>query len=361
MNETHSFQRNVKQIQIQITNWLLNDSPRQFLWRKIIFSNESPIIVKDRVIDRHYAIFIAEFMLIRTKAEQVEPVYEKFLNTFPSFRHINQGNKKDVELFLGKLGLHRRVGQLLEISQRFENEALPETFEDLIKISGIGQYSAAAFSCFANNQRIPLVDTNFVRIYCRLFGIVEKSEMRRNKSFLDLCKKVLPYDHFQEFNLGILDLGALICTPVPECSLCPVSEFCKHYTFLELIDREISCINVPFFDQSGLKGILSRIEKLLDTKHELRVLYQTHFLNKQAQKRTSKNIKRLNKNFPNRFISDEITHNSHILTSGLLIQPENLYVYKILKMNSLEIGNWKLVTDNQFKQEWIMKFNGFFK
>ncbi|CAG0911780.1 unnamed protein product, partial [Cyprideis torosa] len=109
-----------------------------------------------------------------------------------------------------------------------EGGALPCTVRDLLKLPGIGPYTAAAIASIAYNVDIPVVDANVERVFSRLFDIGDdiKSKMARQR-VEDIANRLLPQGQARDFNQALMDLGGLICTAKsPDCGICPVVGFC---------------------------------------------------------------------------------------------------------------------------------------
>ncbi|GAH00814.1 unnamed protein product, partial [marine sediment metagenome] len=109
---------------------------------------------------------------------------------------------------------------------------IPDNIVDLKKLEGIGNYSANAILCFGFNQRRPLLDSNFIRVYNRVFNITSKTKTAKNDKFLwEFSELLLPNKNFINFNYAILDLGGNICiTFKPKCHICPLSKICFFFS-----------------------------------------------------------------------------------------------------------------------------------
>ena len=178
-----------------------------------------------------YQILVAEILLQRTKAKQVESTYLEFLDEYPNFDALNKAEITEIEKQLYPLGLFKeramRLKQLSAIITKDYDNNIPTDLLILKKLPGIGEYVARAFLCFGKNKRIAIIDANVVRLYKRYFGIKTKSELRRNKTFIELVDSILP-NKAKEFNYAILDFTNKICKPrIPDCNNCPLVKYCK--------------------------------------------------------------------------------------------------------------------------------------
>jgi len=350
-SQQHEPLHNLAQIQHKIIAWYLKERPRNFLWRDFIFSENEIVYIDNVGINRKFAIFIAEFFLIRTKAEQVEPVYKEFLKIFNSFSKIVKGDIETFTSIFGSLGLHRRINQLLLIAQQFQDRELPDSYDDLLKIPGVGQYVAAAFSCFANRQRIALIDSNFVRIYTRLFGIKENTEIRRNRNFVKLCNSVVPDDLFREYNLSLLDIGALICKTIPECQKCPLNDVCQFYIYIRLLIKSKQLIVLPIFDQNGIGYVFSMLKKLLEENKDLFIFIQVKELGVRVKRRYLKEIKSVGILFPDQIGLDIDIPIQDSIEPGLLVD-DKLFILKYTHLNDVLVGTWA-ETPPKIRKNWI--------
>lgn len=180
-----------------------------------------------------YRILIAETFLQRTRADQVVPVYERFLDTFPDIETLAKADESVIRELMYPLGLAWRAGNLRrtarDILEKFEGE-FPETREELLEIRGVGEYVADSILYAAFGRRTSIIDSNVIRLLGRLYGIDTHPESRRDRGFREIIESLVPKKRFGEFNLALLDLGALICTPRnPRHDECPVRMHCVFY------------------------------------------------------------------------------------------------------------------------------------
>ncbi len=179
-----------------------------------------------------YRILIAEILLHRTRAEQVIPLYENFIQRFPSIQDIYLGNYEEIKQILASAGLFWRIElikwMIEEIVQKFQGQ-VPQDRNSLLGLPGVGPYIASAVRCFAWGIPEVIADTNTVRITGRVCGIGVSDNSRRNKKFHSLMKDLLDREHPREFNYAMLDLGALICMPrIPLCEICSINHLCAY-------------------------------------------------------------------------------------------------------------------------------------
>jgi A/G-specific adenine glycosylase len=206
----------IDEFQSLIIGWG-NDHYQNFSWRN---ANSS------------YEFLIAEIMLHRTQAVQVEPIYKKFIRKYPDFHTLSNASDQDIFNSLYSLGLHWRIEKLItmieEINEQF-NGIIPQEKESLMSLSGVSDYISSALRCFYFGKAEALIDTNTTRIIGRVFGLEIKDSSRRNKSFINLLNILLSNNNPATYNYALLDLAHLRCYPkMPLCEKCPLLKFpCK--------------------------------------------------------------------------------------------------------------------------------------
>ena len=179
---------------------------------------------------RQYYTLVSEFMLQQTQVVTVIPYFNKFIKKIPNFKTLaNIQNKKLLKLWEG-LGYYSRARNLKKTAQMVVKNfggKLPDNFEDLIKLPGIGSYTASAVLAIAfNKQYIPL-DGNVERVLKRYLYLKKKSEIQKE----NLVKRKIIFGFTKrssDYAQALMELGALICKPLnPQCNQCPISKKCK--------------------------------------------------------------------------------------------------------------------------------------
>ena len=180
-----------------------------------------------------FQLFIAELLLQKTNAYQVEKIFPDFIKKYPDVKSLQKVSIDVLSEYLRPLGLfNRRARDLKRIANilKKENNTLPRDKKKLIKLPGIGNYIANALICFAFNEPIPIVDTNIGRIMKRLYSFPVKDAPSRDTSLFDKMCNLIPETDFKKFNYALLDLGALICkSRDPLCEKCPLTKICNYY------------------------------------------------------------------------------------------------------------------------------------
>lgn len=162
------------------------------------------------------------------------PVYERFIRRYPDFESLSNAKVSSVNALIKSLGLLYRAKRLINIAQYIQNEfegILPLDADILIEKHGIGKYIASAVACFAHNKKIPIVDTNVIRILERVFGIQSKSSRQRDdKAYWNIAASILPSRRYRDFNYALLDFSAIQCTAKnPAHETCLLNSICKFY------------------------------------------------------------------------------------------------------------------------------------
>ena len=196
------------------------ESQNQLLhWYKIHGRHELPW----RNTDDMYHIYLSEIMLQQTQVNRVrDEYYPQFLKKFPTLQTLANAAQDDVLSAWSGLGYYSRARNLHKTAQATPS-SLPNTQEELIKLPGIGKYTASAICSFGHNQNIPVVDTNIARVIKRFFALLNPAE----KLIWQNAANFVNHQDSRHHNLALMDLGSLICLPKnPKCNECPLQEEC---------------------------------------------------------------------------------------------------------------------------------------
>ena len=178
-----------------------------------------------------YKIWLSEIILQQTRVEQGWDYYNRFIAAFPSIKDLANAPDQVVFKLWEGLGYYARCRNLLHTARTISNEykgSFPETYEQIIKLKGIGPYTAAAISSFAFGLPYAVVDGNVLRVLSRVFGIPDPIDSKKGKDTLnDIAEKLLDKKSPGLYNQAIMDFGAVICKPaLPLCETCPVQNIC---------------------------------------------------------------------------------------------------------------------------------------
>lgn len=172
---------------------------------------------------------IAEVMLQRTRAAQVVPTFNQFRHRYPTPAALGEATDEQFAALVEPLGLRWRgrfLHRLAQVIARLDG-ALPLEQPALEALPGVGPYAAAATLSLHANRRAVLIDSNTVRVLCRLVGVAYDGETRRKRWFRELAEALTPPRAHRAYNYAVLDLAALVCLPrTPTCTECPVLRWC---------------------------------------------------------------------------------------------------------------------------------------
>jgi len=252
----------IEEFQHRILSWY-TDNRREMPWRE----DPSP-----------YRIWISEIMLQQTRVDTVIPYFNKFMEKYPTVESLASSDEDELMKYWEGLGYYSRIRNIREtainIVSNYDGK-IPETFDELLKLKGIGEYTAGAIASEAFGQKVPAVDGNVFRVFARLTA---KEDDLRNLKFQkmlkDAVKSVLPENQIGDFNQGLIELGALICIPngSPKCGLCPVKDLCQSNK-LNLQDK------IPFKSKAKQRTVQEKTVFILQ--------YQDKFA---VRKRDDKNL-----------------------------------------------------------------------
>ena len=184
-----------------------------------------------RNINNPYFIWLSEVILQQTRVVQGMPYYFKFIETFPTVQDLAAADEKDVLRLWQGLGYYSRARNLHTtakiVVENYGGE-FPNTYQELLKLKGIGTYTAAAIASFAFGEKVAVLDGNVYRVLSRVFG--ESTDIASNgakKVFTKIAETVLPDKDSDTHNQAIMEFGAIQCTPgMPNCMFCPLSMEC---------------------------------------------------------------------------------------------------------------------------------------
>lgn len=178
-----------------------------------------------------YRIWLSEVILQQTRVEQGRGYYERFCVRFPTVKELAKASEAEVFKLWEGLGYYARARNLHATAQHIYNERkgqFPDHYDALLRLKGIGPYTAAAIASFAYREPRAVVDGNVIRVLARVFGIAEAPvTAAAKKTFQQLADNCLDQQHPDKYNQAIMDFGAQVCTPrSPRCEDCPLQAIC---------------------------------------------------------------------------------------------------------------------------------------
>ena len=260
-----------------LIGWYLNNK-RELPWRQ----TTNP-----------YCIWLSEIILQQTQVAQGQPYYEAFLKEFPSIFHLAGAQESQVLKLWQGLGYYSRARNLHATAKHIVDEfngVFPDTYKELLKLKGVGDYTASAIASICFNQPNAVVDGNVYRVLSRYFGIdTPINSSNGAKEFKQLAQQLIDKDNPAEFNQAIMEFGAVQCKPQnPNCSVCPFQDSCvavqnnkiselpvkikvakakkKYFNFLVLISED----NKTVLEKRKGKGIWQNLYQfpLIETQQE---------------------------------------------------------------------------------------------
>ncbi|MFI5245922.1 MAG: A/G-specific adenine glycosylase [Gemmatimonadales bacterium] len=182
-----------------------------------------------------YRVLVSELMLQQTQVSRVLEYYSRFLERFPTMRHLADARPKQVMESWDGLGYYARARNLHKLARHVTRDGgpgvLPPAPEELRELPGIGAYTAGAVASFAYERRAALVDTNVARVLSRVFAPrLNPKRPRDLKRIWRIAEETLPRTGAAAWthNQALMELGALVCTArLKRCSVCPLARMCK--------------------------------------------------------------------------------------------------------------------------------------
>lgn len=178
-----------------------------------------------------YAIWLSEVILQQTRVAQGLPYYETFLAAYPTVQNLAAAPEAEVLRYWQGLGYYSRARNMHRTAQQVVGEyggKFPSTYAELLKLRGIGPYTAAAIASFAFDEAVAVLDGNVYRVLARIFGLhSDIAAPSSRKEFQALADQHIPASTPADFNQAIMEFGAIQCTPAkPDCLFCPMQSPC---------------------------------------------------------------------------------------------------------------------------------------
>ena len=177
-----------------------------------------------------YAIWLSEIILQQTRIAQGTAYWERFIKRFTTVKELAEASEDEVLRLWEGLGYYSRARNLHAAAQQIASAGgFPKTLEEIRKLKGVGDYTAAAIASIAFDIPAAVVDGNVYRVLARYYGIeTPVGTTAAKKAFTPLAQSLLPEKAPGDFNQAMMDFGALQCTPQnPDCLTCPLSATCQ--------------------------------------------------------------------------------------------------------------------------------------
>lgn len=179
-----------------------------------------------------YRVWVSEIMLQQTRVEAVKPYFERFMKALPDIRSLADAEEEMLLKLWEGLGYYNRVRNLQKAAVQIMEEYhghMPKEYEELLKLKGIGSYTAGAISSIAYGRANPAVDGNVLRVIARVRKDARPISDPKVKAAVEQdMRRIMPKDRPGDFNQAMMEIGACVCVPngAPHCEECPLKEFC---------------------------------------------------------------------------------------------------------------------------------------
>lgn len=201
-------------IQENLLNWFENNQ-RPLPWR----THYEP-----------YEVWISEIMLQQTQVATMLPYFERWMQRFPNLKSLAEAEEETVLKLWEGLGYYSRARNIQKTAQTLlatRGGSFPTDHATILKLPGIGPYTAAAICSIAFEQDYAVLDGNVIRVLSRFLDFREKIQNHK-ALFWETAQELLPPGKARDFNQAMMELGALVCTPrKPTCTNCPLKKICK--------------------------------------------------------------------------------------------------------------------------------------
>ena len=179
-----------------------------------------------------YHVLLSEAMLQQTQVATVVPYFHRFIETFPTIDALAQADEQQILTLWQGLGYYRRARNLHAAAKLIVAEfasQVPATTSDLLKLPGVGQYTAGAIASIAHGTQAAVVDGNVERVFARLLRIEDPINAPATKKRVwSIADDLVPKSSPGDYNQALMELGSMLCTPkLPNCFICPVREHCR--------------------------------------------------------------------------------------------------------------------------------------
>ena len=217
---------------VKETIWSEKDLKKQLQERLLLWFDKSKRVLPWRENPTPYRVWISEIMLQQTRVEAVKPYFERFIKALPDISALAECTEETLLKLWEGLGYYNRARNLKKAALcvvESGRKTLPETYEELIALPGIGSYTAGAIASIACGECFPAVDGNVLRVLSRVFLYEKDILSQKTKREMEaLVRGLLPKKRPGDFNQALMELGAVVCVPngSPNCEVCPLQSLC---------------------------------------------------------------------------------------------------------------------------------------
>ncbi|SNS10925.1 A/G-specific DNA-adenine glycosylase [Belliella buryatensis] len=181
-----------------------------------------------------YIIWLSEIILQQTRVAQGLPYFEKFINKYPKVENLAEAPADEVMRLWQGLGYYSRARNLHQCAKEVvsvHGGQFPNSYQELLRLKGVGSYTAAAIASFAFDQSVAVVDGNVFRVLARYFGVsTDIASHAGKKEFEAMANRFISKEQPGQYNQAIMEFGSLQCTPKnPDCLHCPLQQGCSAF------------------------------------------------------------------------------------------------------------------------------------
>lgn len=319
-----------------------------------------------------YRIWLSEIILQQTRVVQGLPYYNRFIENFPTvFDLANAPEEKVLKLWQG-LGYYSRARNLHSSAKKIAFEldgVFPKSYKELIKLKGVGDYTASAIASICYSEPCAVVDGNVYRVLARVFGVETPIDTSEGISlFKELATNLLDKENAGIYNQALMDFGALQCKPQsPDCTSCTFSESCVAYLSQKVHElpkkngkakiRKRYFNYLVFIDNQGFTTLEKRTEKdIWQGLYEFPLIESDSEI---SEKELISELKNLSYSFSNIYIANEkpIVHklsHQHIITRFWIIETKKIH-HKSIDIKQITSFPVSALTAKFIKEFWILK------
>jgi A/G-specific adenine glycosylase len=215
-------------------SWFSDYSPQKFRQRILRWFERNKRDLPWRLNRDPYAIWVSEIMLQQTQVTTVIDYFIRFMARFPTAASLAAADEQTVLKFWEGLGYYRRARQLHQAAKMIVNECggrFPIKFDEVLRLPGIGRYTAGAITSIAYDQPSPILEGNTIRLFARLVGLADDIRKPATQKVLwTFSTRIVSGKRAGDFNQALMEIGSQVCrVKQPDCLRCPVASFCRAF------------------------------------------------------------------------------------------------------------------------------------
>jgi A/G-specific adenine glycosylase len=228
-----------------------------------------------------YLIWLSEIILQQTRVDQGISYYKKFAKNYPTVTDLANAEEIDLLNDWQGLGYYSRARNLHFSAKLIRDEydaKFPSTYSEILKLKGVGKYTAAAIASMAFNENRAVVDGNVYRVLSRVFDMDTPIDSTTGaKEFQALADELIDPNNPGDHNQAIMELGATVCTPKPKCDECPLNQQCIGLQQQNFADRPVKAKKTKVRDRYFHYMIYSDGKRTILEKRETKDIWQNMF------------------------------------------------------------------------------------